>query len=99
MLVGEAVFTGVFLSVTAMRMYQSISPDHNLLVLSGIMRSATLPPIDPWLSGGILHTQWAGVLSWAAIGKLLTLEPVVAYNLTVVGACAVLAGVIWSLVS
>lgn len=98
MLVGEAIYTVVFLGVAVMRMYQVVAPDHNLLVLSGIMRSGTLPPMDPWLSGGILHTHWAGLLPWAAIGKVLTLEPAVAYNLTIVGICAVLAGLAWSLI-
>ncbi len=98
MVVGEAVFTLVFASVALMRMHQAVAPDHNLMMLGGIMRSASLPPMDPWLSGGVLHVPWAGLLPWAAIGKLLTLQPVVAYNLTIIGACAVLAGITWSLV-
>lgn len=98
-LIGEAVFTAIFAGVALLRMHQAMLPDHNLMMLSGTLRSATLPPLDPWLSGGVLHTHWAGILPWAAIGKLLTLDPVVAYNLTIVGIAATLAGVVWSLVA
>ena len=99
MLIGEAVFTLTFVALALLRIHQGILPDHNLAMLSGIQRSATLPPLDPWLSGGVLHTHWAGLLPWAAIGKVLTLDPATSFVLTLVGMGAVLAGVTWSLVN
>lgn len=98
-LAGELLFLGIFLAMALLRSWERILPDHNLMQLTGIMRSVTLPPMDPWLSGGVLHTYWASILPWAALGRMLALEPVVVANLTVIGVIAVLAGVVWSLVS
>lgn len=96
---GELLFLGVFLATALLRSWQQLSPDHNLMQLTGVMRSVSLPPIDPWLSGGLLHTYWAGILPWASLGRMLSLEPVVVANLAAIGAVAVIAGVTWSLVS
>lgn len=98
-LAGELLFLGVFLAMALLRSRQAILPDHNLMQLTGVMRSVSLPPFDPWMSGGVLHTHWAGILPWAVIGNLLSLEPVVVANLAIVGIVSVIAGVTWSLIS
>lgn len=96
--VSELVFLSIFLLVAVVRSYQAIIPDHQLMQLSALFRSSTLPPADPWMSGGILHVQWAGLLPWVALGKVLGLAPVVQYNLTIAGSVALLAALSWSLV-
>ncbi len=98
-LAGEVLFLAVFLAMALFRSWERILPDHNLMQLTGVMRSVSLPPIDPWLSGGLLHTHWAGILPWAALGNALALEPVVVANLAAIGVVALLAGVVWSLIS
>lgn len=95
---GELVFLAIFLIAAILRSTQPIDPDHNLMQLTGLMRSVSLPPIDPWLSGGVLHTNWAGLLPWASIGRLLAVQPVVAYQLATVGLMALIGGIVWSLI-
>ena len=96
-LIGEVLFVGIFLAMALLRSWQVILPDHNLVQLTGVMRSVTLPPADPWLSGGVLHTHWAGLLPWASLGRLLSLEPVVVANLAIIGVISIIAGTVWSL--
>src|SRR5699024_8982144 len=43
-LAGELVFLAVFLCIALLRSGQAIFPDHNLMQLTGIMRSVNLPP-------------------------------------------------------
>ena len=97
-LVGEGIIAAGFLLVGWMRTRQSIAPDVELMQFTSLVRSSSLPPLDLWFSGGLLHTYWAGLLPWAALARLLGIEPTVAFNATIVALLALLAGLVWSIV-
>lgn len=97
-LVGEGLVVASFLLVGWMRRRESIQPDAELLQFISIIRSSSLPPLDLWLSGGMLHTYWAGLLPWVAMTRLLGIEPALAFDATIVAILALTAGLVWSIV-
>ncbi|MCL4868578.1 MAG: glycosyltransferase family 39 protein [Anaerolineae bacterium] len=53
----------------------------DLSYFTAVMKSATFPPYDPWLSGGYINYYYWGYVYVGALTKLLAVTPTVAYNL------------------
>ncbi|MCO5225824.1 MAG: DUF2298 domain-containing protein [Thermomicrobiales bacterium] len=98
-LIGEAFFTLAFTLIAMMRGWQRIAPDAELAQFTSVMRSSSLPPLDLWFSGGILHTYWVALLPWVSVGRLLGIEPVAAFGLTIATVVALTAALVGSTVS
>ena len=85
-LLTEALFLLALAGWAAMRSY---SPEittaggekwMELTFLNGILRSPTLPPLDPWLSGFAISYYYFGYLMLATLTRLSGLAPSVAFN-------------------
>jgi len=59
--------------------------------LNAILRSPTLPPPDPWMSGFSLSYYYLGYLLLAIVTRLSTIAPTVAFNLGNAGWYALVA--------
>ncbi|MCY4063699.1 MAG: DUF2298 domain-containing protein [Chloroflexi bacterium] len=51
--------------------------------LSGVLRSTTFPPIDPWFAGGFINYYYFGYVLLGAPTLLLGVVPAFAYNLMI----------------
>ena len=53
----------------------------DLAMFNAVLKSATFPPYDPWLSGNYVNYYYFGYVLAAVPTKLLGIAPTVAYNL------------------
>jgi YYY domain-containing protein len=67
-----------------------------LAMFIAILRTQWFPPHDPWFAGGVMHYYYLGYVPWAAITRLLAIQPEVAFNLTLVSVFAILVVAVWS---
>ncbi|MCL4543498.1 MAG: DUF2298 domain-containing protein [Chloroflexi bacterium] len=90
-LLGEAVFCTIFLLFLVIR---SLNPDlwqlyrggekpMELAYINAIIRSPTLPPYDPWLSGTVINYYYFGFYVFAVLFRFSHIAPTTGLNLAI----------------
>lgn len=101
----EAVSLVAFLAVLALR---AAIPDlwyhptggekpFETAFFTSLARTATLPPADPWYSGGVMNYYYGAWFVLAVPARLLGIVPEVALNLALATTASLVAAVSWSL--
>ncbi|HMG44801.1 MAG TPA: DUF2298 domain-containing protein [Acidimicrobiales bacterium] len=101
----ELLTVGVFAAVLLLR---AANPDlwfhptggekpFDTAFFTSVARSSTLPPADPWFSGGTMNYYYGGWFGLAVPTRVLGLRPEVALNLAVATAASLVAATSWSL--
>jgi YYY domain-containing protein len=101
----EAVSLVAFLAVLALR---SAVPDlwyhptggekpFETAFFTSVARTATLPPADPWYSGGVMNYYYGAWFVLSVPTRLLGIVPEVALNLALATTASLVAAVTWSL--
>jgi YYY domain-containing protein len=104
-LLGEAVFTVVFLYFVGLRLldpdlWQPWNGGEKMMeigFLNAIVKSAAMPPYDPYFAGTIINYYYYGQFLVGVLIKLTGIQPTVAFNLAVPTLAALTAANAFSL--
>lgn len=106
LLVSEVAYLAVF---AAFLVFRGFGPDANwqekpsdLMMLSSVMASSSMPPHDAWLAGESINYYYLGYAIWGGFGNMAGATPAEVFNLalistfamTFVAASGVVAGVL-----
>lgn len=88
----EVVFLVVFVLALWFRGYgpqaDFTEKPSELMMLSSVLQSSSMPPIDAWLSGETLNYYYMGYAIWGGFGKMTFLAPSQVFNLALVSTFA-----------
>jgi uncharacterized membrane protein len=104
-LAGEVLFTGVYLFFIGLRLlnpdlWQPWNGGEKMLeigFLNAIVKSAYMPPYDPFFAGGTINYYYYGLFLVGVLVKLTGIQPTVAFNLAVPTVAALTAAGVFSL--
>jgi len=104
-LAGEAVFTLVYLYFVGLRLlnpdlWQPWNGGEKMLeigFLNAVVKSAHMPPYDPYFAGGYINYYYYGLFLVGVIVKLTGIQPTIAFNLAVPTLAALTGGNVFSL--
>lgn len=86
-IINEVVFLIVFLLFLTIRMHtpdiQTLEKFMDISFINGIDRSVTMPPIDPWFSGGHVQYYYFGYFIIVTLSKLACIPTYISYNLAI----------------
>lgn len=86
--VAEFAFIAVFVAALWFRGYgpQILDTEKTseLMMLSSLMQSSSMPPIDAWLSGESLNYYYLGYAIFGGFGKMTFLAPAMVFNLALI---------------
>jgi len=104
-LLGEAIFTLVYLFFVGLRLlnpdlWQPWNGGEKMLemgFLNAIVKSAHMPPYDPYYAGGYINYYYYGLFLVGVLTKLTGIQPAVAFNLAVPTLAGLTAAGVFSL--
>jgi uncharacterized membrane protein len=104
-LLGEAVFTLVYLFFAGLRvlnpdLWQPWNGGEKMLeigFLNAIVKSAHMPPYDPYFAGGVINYYYYGLFLVGILIKLTGIQPAIAFNLAVPALAGLTAGSVFCL--
>jgi len=104
-LIGEMVFTLAYLYFVGLRvlnpdLWQPWNGGEKMLeigFLNAIVKSAHMPPYDPYFAGGHINYYYYGLFLVGVLVKLTGIQPTIAFNLAVPTLAALTVGNVFSL--
>lgn len=91
-IVAEGVFASLFMAALWFRGFgpqlDFTEKPSELMMLSSVMQSTSMPPTDAWLSGHTINYYYFGYAMWGGFGKMTGIEPAAVFNLALISTFA-----------